>query len=91
MRFAASRTATGEIAAPGSGSFIRSRVVGVGIGATQIIIAHNHPAGDPEPSADDLAMTKRLATVGKTVGIEVIDHIIVAGEEFVSFKERGLV
>ena len=59
--------------------------------ATHIIIAHNHPAGDPEPSADDLTMTKRLVKVGRTVGIEVIDNIIVAGEEFVSFKERGLV
>ncbi len=58
--------------------------------AVSVIFAHNHPSGDPEPSEDDLAITKRLVETGKVVGIEVVDHIIVAGNSFLSFKEKGL-
>lgn len=57
----------------------------------QIILAHNHPSGDPEPSEDDLEITKRLVESGKILGIEVIDHIIVAKNDFFSFKERKLI
>lgn len=57
----------------------------------QIILAHNHPSGDPEPSEDDLEITKRLIESGKILGIEVIDHIIVAKNDFFSFKERKLI
>jgi len=59
--------------------------------AAHIILAHNHPSGDPEPSEDDLDITKRLVESGKILGIEVIDHIIVAETGFLSFKERGLI
>lgn len=57
----------------------------------QIIIAHNHPSGDAEPSEDDLAITKRLIEAGKILGIEVVDHIIVTKDSFWSFKEKGLI
>ncbi len=59
--------------------------------AAQVILAHNHPSGDPEPSEDDLEITKRLVEAGKILGIEVIDHIIVAKNDFLSFKEKGLI
>ncbi|MCD6214279.1 MAG: DNA repair protein RadC, partial [Candidatus Desulfofervidus sp.] len=58
--------------------------------AAQIILAHNHPSGDPEPSEDDITITKRLIEAGKIMGIEVVDHIIVVKNGFFSFKEKGL-
>lgn len=58
--------------------------------AAQIILAHNHPSGNPEPSEDDLAITKRLVEAGKIMGIEVVDHIIVVKNEYFSFKEENL-
>lgn len=59
--------------------------------AAQIIVAHNHPSGDAEPSADDLDITKRLVEAGKILGIEIIDHIIVTEKSFLSFSERKLI
>ncbi|OQY15611.1 MAG: DNA repair protein RadC [Desulfobacterium sp. 4572_20] len=59
--------------------------------AAHIIVAHNHPSGDPEPSEDDLEATKRLVESGKILGIEVIDHIVVTKGSFFSFKEKGLI
>ncbi|MEW6407798.1 MAG: DNA repair protein RadC [Patescibacteria group bacterium] len=59
--------------------------------AAQVILAHNHPAGDPEPSEDDLVITKKLVESGKILGIEVVDHIIVAKDKFLSFKEQKLI
>lgn len=59
--------------------------------AAQIILAHNHPSGDLEPSEDDLTITKRLVEAGKIMGIEVIDHIIVVKNGFLSFKEKNLI
>jgi DNA repair protein RadC len=59
--------------------------------AVQIILVHNHPSGDPEPSEDDLAMTKRLVEAGKILGIDVIDHIIISKSKFFSFKDRRLI
>ena len=56
-----------------------------------ILIAHNHPSGNPEPSQDDIAITKQLVEAGKIIGINVHDHIIFAGESFASFAERGLI
>lgn len=55
-----------------------------------IIVAHNHPSGDPTPSAEDIDVTKALAQAGKLLDIEVLDHIIVAQNHYVSLKERGL-
>lgn len=59
--------------------------------AAQVLLAHNHPSGDTEPSEDDLLITKKLVESGKILGIEVIDHIIVTKDKFFSFKERSLI
>ena len=56
--------------------------------SNSIIIAHNHPSGDTEPSNEDIKVTDRLVECGKILGIEVLDHIIV-GEGYYSFKEKG--
>lgn len=58
--------------------------------AAQIILAHNHPSGDTEPSEEDLKLNKRLVESGKILGIEVTDHIIVGRQGYMSFKEKGL-
>ncbi len=58
--------------------------------AAKIIIAHNHPSEDPMPSEDDIGITKRLREAGLIMGIEVIDHIVVCRNSFLSFKEKGL-
>ena len=59
--------------------------------AASVIFVHNHPSGNPEPSEDDLEITKRLVNGGKILGIEVVDHIIVAKDKFMSFKEKGII
>jgi DNA repair protein RadC len=59
--------------------------------AASIIIAHNHPSGDPTPSEEDLAITRRLTEAGKILGIELLDHVIVTPHAWVSLKERRLV
>ena len=57
---------------------------------SDIIVVHSHPSGDPEPSEDDIAITKRLHEAGKILGIELVDHIIVThGPAFISFKAQG--
>lgn len=58
--------------------------------AASIILAHNHPSGDTDPSEDDLKITKRLVDAGKILGIDVLDHIIFTTQSFLSFKERSL-
>lgn len=58
--------------------------------AAQVIIAHNHPAGDPAPSQEDSEITKQLVDAGKLLGIEVKDHVIVSKTNFFSFKEQKL-
>ncbi|MFM8979908.1 MAG: RadC family protein [Planctomycetia bacterium] len=60
-------------------------------GAASILLLHNHPSGDPEPSADDEAVTRRLVAVGELVGIPVLDHLVLGRGRFVSLLERGLV
>lgn len=55
-----------------------------------MILVHNHPSGDPTPSADDISITKKLIKTGEIIGIEVMDHIIIAGDKYLSFKEKGL-
>ena len=59
--------------------------------AAALILAHNHPSGDPSPSDADRRVTTRLASVGKEVGIELLDHIILGHNIFVSMKEKGMV
>jgi DNA repair protein RadC len=53
------------------------------------IVAHNHPSGQPTPSREDIEVTKRLVEVGKIVGIEVLDHVIIGAEKYISLKEKG--
>ena len=57
--------------------------------AASIILAHNHPSGDPEPSREDIETTKRLVEAGKIIGIEVLDHIII-GKKYLSMKGMEL-
>jgi DNA repair protein RadC len=59
--------------------------------AYSVILAHNHPSGDPEPSEDDMTITSRLIEAGKILGIEVTDHVIISKNGFFSFKEKGLI
>lgn len=59
--------------------------------AAAIIIAHNHPSGDPTPSNLDIAATKRLEAVGKIVGIKLLDHIIVGYDSYVSLRSEGII
>jgi len=58
--------------------------------AASVIFAHNHPSGDPEPSKEDVELTKRLARAGEIMGIDVLDHIIVCDKSYVSLKARNL-
>ena len=59
--------------------------------AASVILCHNHPSGDPEPSEDDLKITRKLAESGKILGVEVMDHIIIGKTNFFSFREKGLI
>lgn len=59
-------------------------------GAACMIVAHNHPSGDPTPSPEDIQVTKRLQEVGKLVGIELLDHIIVGDGDYTSLRQRGM-
>jgi DNA repair protein RadC len=58
--------------------------------AASIMVAHNHPSGDPKPSEDDLEITKRLVEAGKMMGVELLDHVIIAANNHFSFKEEKL-
>ena len=58
-------------------------------GAAAVVLAHNHPSGDPQPSAEDDALTTRLRQVGDLVGIRVLDHVVIGHASFVSMAERG--
>ncbi len=58
--------------------------------AAQILVAHNHPSGDPSPSGDDVEVTKRLCEAGKILGIEVVDHVVVSESAFTSLKCENL-
>lgn len=55
-----------------------------------IILGHNHPSGDPEPSYDDRRITEQLVAAGRILGIEVLDHIIVGDDRFISMRECGV-
>lgn len=55
-----------------------------------IIVVHNHPSGDPAPSAEDAALTKQMVEAGRLLGIELVDHIVIARRGFVSMRERKL-
>lgn len=57
--------------------------------SASIIIAHNHPSGDPTPSRDDLEITKRIKEAGELLGIELMDHLIIGANDHYSFKSKG--
>jgi DNA repair protein RadC len=59
------------------------------LAAGSLIVAHNHPSGETDPSEDDLAITRRLREVGEVLGITMLDHIIVANGSWTSLKEEG--
>jgi DNA repair protein RadC len=59
--------------------------------AAAVVLVHNHPSGDPQPSADDLDITRRLADAGRLLGVRVVDHVIVGDGSFVSLADRGAV
>ncbi len=56
-----------------------------------IMLMHNHPSGNPEPSDEDIKITRQLVEAGKLIGIKVLDHLIIAGDNFTSFARRGLI
>lgn len=58
-------------------------------GAAALVLFHNHPSGDPKPSPDDVTLTRRLVAAGGLMGIEVIDHLILADVQYFSFREKG--
>lgn len=60
-------------------------------GAAAIICVHNHPSGDPTPSPEDISLTERLIRAGEIMGIDVLDHIIIGTEGYVSLKEQGMI
>lgn len=59
--------------------------------AASIVLIHNHPSGDPSPSQQDIEITHRLSKTGEIIGIKLLDHIIIGGNEYYSFSEQGLV
>lgn len=59
-------------------------------GAASLLVAHNHPSGDPTPSSEDITVTRRLAEAGELLGIELLDHVVLGDDRFVSLKEKGL-
>jgi DNA repair protein RadC len=60
------------------------------LGAAAVILAHNHPSGDPTPSPEDLAVTRHLQEAGRLLGVEVLDHLVVSAERFKSLREAGV-
>lgn len=59
--------------------------------SASIILFHNHPSGDPEPSKEDISITERIKESGNILGIKLIDHIIIGDDSYCSLKERGIV
>jgi DNA repair protein RadC len=60
------------------------------INATAIVIAHNHPSGSPDPSPEDVAVTRSIVQAGQLLGVELLDHIVVGKDRWVSLKNMGL-
>ena len=55
-----------------------------------LVVVHNHPSGDPTPSPEDIKVTEQIVKAGKLLDIEVLDHIIIGQQRYISLKERGL-
>jgi DNA repair protein RadC len=60
-------------------------------GAVSLVVVHNHPSGDPTPSAEDVLVTDRLVAAGKLLDVPLLDHIIIGERRFVSLRERGII
>jgi DNA repair protein RadC len=58
--------------------------------AAGVIFVHNHPSGDPAPSAEDIDITKRLKEVGDVMGVRVLDHVVIGHDRYFSFNDRGM-
>jgi DNA repair protein RadC len=58
--------------------------------AAGVIFVHNHPSGDPAPSAEDIDITKRLKEVGEVMGVRVLDHVVIGHDRYFSFSDRGM-
>jgi DNA repair protein RadC len=72
-------------------SFVHPRELfkeAISASASSMIIAHNHPSGNPEASQDDVKLSKRLLEAGQLIGIEIIDHIIVGDGRYISLKRK---
>lgn len=63
----------------------------IGSSAASVILAHNHPSGDVTPSREDIELTRRMMQAGDIMGIEVLDHVIVGKEKFISMKEANII
>ena len=61
------------------------------LGASSLVLVHNHPSGDPAPSRDDIEITRQVVEAARTLGISVHDHLVVGREGVVSFKSKGLI
>lgn len=61
----------------------------LGHGASSVVVAHNHPSGDAEPSTDDRAVTRRLQSAGELLGIDMLDHLVVGSEQWISLARQG--
>lgn len=59
--------------------------------AAAVILVHNHPSGDPSPSREDVEVTRRMIEAGEIIGIQVLDHLVIGKDSFVSLKERGFI
>ena len=58
--------------------------------APKIVMVHNHPTGDPTPSPEDISITRNIVDAGNLLGIELVDHVVIAGKKFLSMAEQGM-
>lgn len=85
VRIATLGTATSSLIEPRE--IFRDAII---LNASSIVLAHNHPSGETSPSADDIAVTRRIQQAGKVLGIELLDHLIVTRDSFLSLKSAGV-